>query len=34
MSKILDKQTKPLDKTNKSIMSIKKENKESIAQHW
>lgn len=31
MSKIHDKQ---LDKTNKSIMSIKKDNKETIAKHW
>ena len=30
----MDSKVKPLDKTNKSIMSIKKENKETISKHW
>ena len=33
-SKLMTSQIKPGDKTNKSLMSIKKENKETIAQHW
>ena len=33
-SKLMTSQIKSGDKTNKSLMSIKKENKETIAQHW